>query len=136
MPIKKLVAAATLILIGAFPIELQKRTGSLEGVVVDQWGPVAAASLTARHLIKGVTAHGRSDVHGYYRIDDLPPGNYSIWIEASGHDSMWVMRVQVECGRAAQQNVFIRKQFGGITSLEKPSLPGYAGTPIPSQIGF
>jgi len=119
MRITKLCAATALVLIGAFPIELQRKTGAIEGFVVDQWGPVAAASLTARNLISGTTVHGKSDSQGHYRLDGLHAGTYSIWVEAVGHDSIWVMRVQVERGLDAQQDMFIRKRFGGVSSLDR-----------------
>ncbi len=63
----------------------QETTGAIQGIITDPTGAVVAGATvvaTADKLIKPVTA--TSDAHGFYRLNALPPGNYTLLISGSG----------------------------------------------------
>src|SRR3954452_20311846 len=93
------------LLVATLPFDLQRDSGSLEGNVVDQFGPVPCATITARNTVSGDTAHAKSDRAGRYCFDALHRGTYSLWAEAAEHDSIWILHVAIERGVVKQQDV-------------------------------
>src|SRR5258706_14892325 len=60
-------------------------TGSIEGTVVDQAGaavPGATVNVTSPNLISSQSA--TTDDSGHFRIPSLPPGRYTVTVEAAG----------------------------------------------------
>ena len=60
-------------------------TGSIEGTVIDQDGaavPGVTVNVTSLNLIQPQSAI--SDVEGRYHILNLPPGRYTVTVEAAG----------------------------------------------------
>lgn len=98
------------LLVAAVPLAMiQPDTGWIEGLIVDEVGPVAGAAVEAHQHVTAVFAHAQSDATGYYRIENLRPGHYSLWVEADNHDSLWVAQVVVDRGRAAREDVFVHR---------------------------
>ncbi len=67
----------------AFAAFAQGRTGSIEGTAKDQQGavvPNAAITITGAAFKKTVNANSE----GFYRVIDVPPGDYTVSIEANG----------------------------------------------------
>jgi hypothetical protein len=103
--LKYVLLLAVLLLIGSIPLAKQVDTGSIEGTITNDRGPLAKASIEARNVMTGTVSRAESDVDGRYRIGDLRPGRYSLWVQASGHDSMWILQTIVERGKATRKDL-------------------------------
>ncbi|MGB0034572.1 MAG: TonB-dependent receptor [Candidatus Acidiferrales bacterium] len=71
----------------AFPnrIAAQTNTVNLSGTVLDPQGlVVGGAKITMQNLATGAERNAKSDGNGRYDIVGLPPGNYSMTVEAEG----------------------------------------------------
>lgn len=102
--------ALLLLSIAAVPLAMiQPDTGSIEGVITDEIGPVAGAVIEAHQQVTAVFVHGESDATGYYRIDGLHTGRFSLWVQAADHDSIWIAQVPVERGHAAREDIFMHR---------------------------
>lgn len=103
------------LLISAIPLAMmQPDAGSIEGLVADEMGPVAGATVEVHQQVTGVFLHAESDMVGYYRVENLRAGHYSLWVEAGNHDSVWIAQVMVDRGKVARQDVFIHRTHLGI----------------------
>ncbi|HTV15111.1 MAG TPA: carboxypeptidase regulatory-like domain-containing protein [Acidobacteriaceae bacterium] len=75
-------------------------TGGISGSVIDPAGAVIAnATITATNLETNIqsTQHSRPD--GSFTLVNLPPGDYSLKIEASGFEVLRIERVTVAVGQ-------------------------------------
>jgi hypothetical protein len=107
--LKFVLLGAFLLLLASVPLAMQPDYGALEGVVSNEQGPVAGATIEARNVMTGAVMRVVSDQRGYYRFDRLRAGRYSLWVQAPRHDSVWVARVVVERGESARQDVLLRR---------------------------
>src|SRR5580698_6366683 len=63
----------------------QNITGSLSGRVVDAQGAaISNAAVTVTDVQRGVKSDTKSNVAGDFTIAGLPPGNYTLGVEAAG----------------------------------------------------
>jgi hypothetical protein len=63
----------------------QEVTATVTGTVTDpSSAPVAGAAVTAKSVERGTTFTGTTGDDGYYRISQLPVGNYELRVEKSG----------------------------------------------------
>jgi len=99
-----------IVLLAAVPLAWQSQGGAIEGIVTDQWGPIAGATITARNVMHGDVFSAVTNSGGHYRFDSLRPGRYSLWVEAPEHESMWAPQVLVEHGQTSVRNVFISRR--------------------------
>ncbi len=109
-----LLALVLLFLIGAYPLAMQFETGSIQGEITNDLGPVAKASVEAHNVLMGAVMAGaaartESDAAGTYRLNNLRVGRYSLWVEAAGHEPIWVPMVIVERGRTTRQDVHLTR---------------------------
>ncbi len=109
-----LMALVLLLLLGAYPLAMQFETGSIQGVITNDFGPVAKASVEAHSVLtgaimSGASARTASDAAGIYRLDNLRVGRYSLWVEAAGHEATWVPVVSVERGKTTRQDVHLTR---------------------------
>lgn len=82
MPRKALLSL--LLLLCGSPVFAQFKA-SLQGTVVDPSGnAVAAAKVTVTDEATGVSHTVLTSDSGFYRVNDLAPGNYSVLVEANG----------------------------------------------------
>ena len=96
----------------------QGATGGIEGLVVDQAGmPIAHARLQACNTIRGDCTSTLSEPSGFYRIDGLVAGRYSLWAEAKMHNSEWTPFVIVEEGQMTRHDIQLRREIPTITAL-------------------
>lgn len=86
------------LLVGTVPIAMQPSTGSIEGLITDDFGPIENAAVEAVHLTGSSVAHATSDRFGHYRLEGLLRGTYNLWITAPLHDSVSIPKVFVEIG--------------------------------------
>jgi carboxypeptidase family protein len=83
------IAAAVSLLLLAFTllpkVLAQETTGAIQGTVTDPTGAIvtgATVTATGDKLIQPATA--TTDSHGFYRLNALPPGNYTLIVSGSG----------------------------------------------------
>jgi hypothetical protein len=63
----------------------QEVTATVTGTVTDPSGaPVAGAAVTAKSVERGTTFTGTTGDDGYYRVSQLPVGNYELRVEKAG----------------------------------------------------
>jgi hypothetical protein len=103
--LKYTILAIILVLLSSFPLARLLEEGVIEGYITNQNGPVAGASVEAHEVMDGETALTSSDSEGYYRIDGLPPGRYSLWITAANHTSVSIPRIPVGRGETVRKDV-------------------------------
>lgn len=97
------------VLLAAAPLAMQFESGKIVGVVSDDQGPVAMASIQARNLFGGATVDTYSDTTGSYEIRALRSGRYSLWVQAPDHDSMWIREVAVGGGDTIHLDIYLTK---------------------------
>jgi len=125
--LKIAVLALAFLLLASIPLAQQFGTGSIEGTITDIKGPLANASVEARNLLTGAVLDVPSDAGGQYILQHLQPGPYSLWIEARGHDSLWISRVVVEAHQTTRQDAYLNQanpKYWGSTSESIPAQPG------------
>jgi len=72
-------------LLAAITTNAQNIGGSLRGLVQDAAGArVASAAVVVKAQGDAIARTGLSDAHGYFRIDDLAPGSYSVLVKSPG----------------------------------------------------
>lgn len=120
MPVLKIFAVIVPVLIVAMPFLLQPETGSIEGTVSSQWGPVGGASITARNMMTSEVTVTKSGPTGSYRVADLPRGRYSLWVEAAEHDGLMLFQIPVERGEVTRRDVLLKRKVWKET-VEVPS---------------
>jgi len=103
--LKYLLLISILLLIGSIPLAMQIETGSIQGTIADDHAPLAKATVEARNVMTGAVIRTESDIEGHYRIEGLRAGRYSLWVQAAGHDSMWIPEVVVQRGGTARKDV-------------------------------
>lgn len=109
-----------LLLVASIPLAMQLETGAIEGVVMNDLGPVANASVEARDVMNGVFRAG-PDASGHYKIESLRAGRYSLWVQAPGHDSIWIRQIVVERGQTTHTDVHLTKSR---PTTSRPSTSG------------
>jgi len=77
-----LVCACAALLVGSAHAQFH---AAIQGTVMDsKGGAVAGAKVTATNLATGATRETVTSAEGFYRISDLPPGTYTVSVEATG----------------------------------------------------
>ena len=95
----------------------QGSTGRIEGVVFDQIGmPIEQARVQACNTMSGDCSSTFSELSGFYRLDRLPPGRYSLWAEAKMHNSEWIPMVIVEEGQVTRYDIQLRREIPTMTA--------------------
>jgi len=104
---KYVLVALLLLLIASIPLAMQLETGSIQGKITNDRGPVANASIGARNVMTGTVAQVVSDAAGACKLENLRAGRYSLFVQAGGHASLWIREVVVERGRTTQQDLHL-----------------------------
>lgn len=75
-------------------------TGTVAGTVQDQQGAIVAnASVEGVLTATGAKFSSRSNATGYFELSNLPPGSYTLSIDAAGFHRLQLADVVVEAGR-------------------------------------
>src|SRR5438093_1082060 len=81
-------------------LSAQTTTGTVHGVILDENGsPLAGVLVRAINNATGFPQGKRSDANGIYRIDFLPPGQYTITAELEGYQPKLNPNYLVEVNR-------------------------------------
>jgi hypothetical protein len=101
----------------------------MTGVIKDPSNqPIAGATVTATQQDGGTVRGAISNSEGVYSFADLPPGTYSVVIEATGRPEVTVGSLLVAVGRAARADV-------AVADLAASPKPGQvAQSPRPSGL--
>jgi hypothetical protein len=87
----------------------QETTGGLQGTVKDASGAVvsnATVSLTGSSLVG--TKSQTADSNGYYRFANLPPGNYTLTVEAKGFNTLKRSDINIGVGRLPTLDIALK----------------------------
>lgn len=103
--LKVLLVVILFLLAGVIPLAMHLASGTIEGVVSDEFGPVAHAEVEAQHSTSAEVARTTSDANGHFRLDGLRRGWYSLWVKAPSGNSVRIPRVFVEDGAVSQKDV-------------------------------
>ena len=100
------------LLLAAIPLARQIETGSIQGLITNDRGPLAHATVEARHVMSGATFRVESAEDGRYEVKYLKLGRYSLWIVAPGHDAMWIPEVIVDRGSETRRDIHLARSRG------------------------
>lgn len=105
--LKGLLAGLTiLICIGTAMSQAQSNAADLQGSVRDQNGAVVAnASVTVRNAGTNLEREATTNDDGYYKIVNLPPGDYSITVKAANYKTAVIPAVKLTIGQTVNQDV-------------------------------
>jgi len=96
------------------PLPAQVTTAELSGIVTDpSGGAVARATVTAENTETGRTQQTVTDESGSYLITQLPPGPYTLSVEAVGFRKTVQNNLRLEVSQRAR--VDIKMQLGQVT---------------------
>src|SRR3989442_10162290 len=92
----------------------QTTNGSIQGTVTDSSGAtLSRATVTARNLDTGLTNSTVTTDAGLYSLPNLPPGRYSVKVEATGMKKYEREGVTVQTGSTVSLD--IEMQIGSVT---------------------
>jgi hypothetical protein len=147
----RLAAALVLALAPSCVAQISRVAGAIQGNVVDQTGSaVAGASVRARNRSTNQSRTMLTNAEGYFRVGELPVGQYELHVESSGFSPYVNAAIVVSIGRVvlvvvrlapatAQQQITVSEQALTIdppkplkqrrpTTSELRNLPWSAGT--------
>ncbi len=117
---RRIVAVVSFLLLFALALLpaafAQETTGAIQGTITDPTGAVVAGAkvtATADKLIKPETA--TTDSHGFYRLNALPPGNYTLMVSGSG---MTAKATDLNLTAGALPNLNIQLKVGSETVID------------------
>src|SRR5687767_6986468 len=80
---------ALILLVSAIPTFGQTGSGTIQGTVTDPTGAVVpGAAVTATHIATGVKTERVTTGAGLYVLSPLPPGEYSVHVNAPGFQTL------------------------------------------------
>ncbi len=106
--------ALALTLAPAALAQAQSNAADLQGYVRDPQGAVVAgAAVTARNKATGLERSATTNDEGFYKIVNLPPGDYEVSVAASNFAKASVPNVTVTVGQRADLDIPL--QAGGVS---------------------
>jgi outer membrane receptor protein involved in Fe transport len=118
-------------------IEAQVNTVNLSGTVFDpQQLPVKDAKITLRNTANGVEREAISDSNGRYKIIGIPPGTYSLTVEASGFAVLKDESLTLALGTTPEYNPQLKITSGSetISVVAAPDLVETTKTDVSTTI--
>jgi Carboxypeptidase regulatory-like domain len=98
------------------PLIAQETTGGLQGTVKDPSGaviPKATVTVTAPTLVGSKVT--TTDTSGFYHFANLPPGTYTVKIEAAGFDTLQQAGLLIEVGHLPTVDLMLK--IGATTNI-------------------
>ncbi len=117
----RLIAIEVLVICGltlcaAGVLRAQVNTVNVSGTVLDPQGlAVKGAHLTLHNLATGAERTSTSDADGRYEIIGVPPGNYSMTVEAAGFAKLTNSLMTLTLGATAEYNPTLQLQSAAQT---------------------
>jgi Cna protein B-type domain. len=88
--------------------QTQSAAADLQGTIKDSTGAVVPnATITVRNPGTNISRTGTSNEEGFYRIVNLPPGDYEITVEAANFKKAVLTKVNLTVGQTATVDVSI-----------------------------
>ncbi len=88
--------------------QAQSNAADLQGTVRDATGAVIPhATVTVRNPAKNITRNAATNDEGFYRIINIPPGDYEVTVEAQSFKKAVLTKVTVTVGQAADVDVVL-----------------------------
>src|SRR5262245_37581072 len=118
--------------------QAQSNAADLQGTVRDQNGAVVAnASVTVRNSAMNIERETTTNDDGFYKIVNLPPGDYSITVKATNYKTAVVPSVKLTIGQTINQDIPL--EVGDLTATVQvtsaaPSLVETTNTTIGSVV--
>ena len=98
----------------ALPVMAQSTTGTLTGLVTDPQGAiVSGATVTLTHSETRVETRTTSNDQGEFVFPSVPPGRYSLGVEATNFKKALATDLVIEVGRASRTTVVL--EVGSVT---------------------
>ncbi|HTR21146.1 MAG TPA: carboxypeptidase regulatory-like domain-containing protein [Gemmatimonadales bacterium] len=119
------VALAIATVVAVVPLAAQQTTGKVEGTVTDQAGaPITGAQV----LVIGTSFGAITDQKGYYFINNVPVGTYSLRIQFIGFQAVEIQGARVVGGQTSTQNAKLQPSAVqvatvNITAASNPIVP-------------
>ena len=121
--LSKLLLGLLLVLFSTALLAQDGSTGALRGAVTDaSGGRIAGAQVTATNLATGIARTTLTDSDGRFVVELLPPGEYSVRVEAPGMATGVRTAVKVELGGAVELGFALKVAGPG----ETVNVPGEA----------
>src|ERR1041385_5790906 len=133
-----LACMTVLVVASAAMAQAQSNAGDLQGTVHDANGAVVAnASVTARNSATSVSRAATTNDDGFYKIVNLPPGNYEVTVEAANFKKAVIPSVTLTIGQTINQDIPL--EAGELTATvtvtaAAPSLVETTNTTVASVI--
>lgn len=107
-------ALGLLFVLGALPLAAQQTTGKVEGTVSDQAGaPIANAQV----FVVGTSFGAVTDAKGYYFVNNVPVGTYSLRAQFIGFAPSEVTNVHVLGGQTITENIKMQSSAVVLTGI-------------------
>lgn len=112
----KWIYLAALLLLGASPGLAQNGSGTIRGAVRLPDGPVARATIQAKHGSSGKVFTATTDASGQFALRDLPQGTYEVSVPEVGltTDRFVQRNVSVEPGKTTSLDITLQKGNLGV----------------------
>jgi hypothetical protein len=107
----KVKHACALFLLATFTLGVDRtKTSSVEGfITLNGQTPIANATVGLQNEARGTHLQRQTDTSGYYLFEEVMPGPYTIWAEATGYGCILIPRLIVERGQRVHQDfTFVR----------------------------
>ncbi|MBZ5702552.1 MAG: carboxypeptidase-like regulatory domain-containing protein [Acidobacteriia bacterium] len=116
------------VVLAAAPVQAQKTTGTILGTVADaQGGAVSGANVVAKNAATNLERAATSDSSGYYRLELLPAGSYTVTVEKTGFRRQVLTGIVLQIDQEARIDVTM--QIGEVSQqIEVTSAPPLADT--------
>src|SRR2546421_457790 len=110
-----LASVTVLMVVSAAMAQAQSNAGDLQGTVRDPNGAaVPNASITARNTGTNIAREATSNDDGYYKIVNLPPGQYKVTVKATNYKTALIPALTLTVGQTAVQDVPL--EVGDVTA--------------------
>ena len=120
--------------LSAIGVRAQTGTASLHGTVTDKSGAsVAGASITLVNAEQALTRQANSGSEGEYEFASLPPGTYTLQVEAAGFRKFEQIHLQLQVNSPATLNV--RLEIGTTSQTVEVSAQAVALNTSDASIG-
>src|SRR6184192_3761276 len=101
-----LASVTVLMVVSAAMAQAQSNAGDLQGTVRDPNGAaVPNASITARNTGTNIMREATSNDDGYYKIVNLPPGDYEVTAKVSNYKTAIIPSVKLTIGQTINQDI-------------------------------